>query len=199
MSGQEESGFQPEEALKVIHRMVEQTRSDWRSDRFLYLLWGWMVFVSAWTQYMLMVWARVSWHGMVWPVGLGIALIGHTVYLWRRGRRRRARTYVGQFLGHLWTAFGITLFLLLWCVGQKSGGMRWDIVYPVLILMYGMGTYIAGGALRFRPLMVGGISNWVLGVVACFLSFDLQLPLLALAVALSYIAPAYMLKRDHHV
>jgi hypothetical protein len=65
------------------------------------------------------------------------------------------------------------------------------------MLIYGTWLFISGGALKFRPLIFGGIINWVIGAIAFFADFEQQLILLALAVLLGYILPGHLLKSRH--
>jgi len=63
------------------------------------------------------------------------------------------------------------------------------------MMVYGIWLFISGGTIRFKPLMIGGIINWILAMAAFFVSFDQQLLLLALAVLLGYIIPSYLFKK----
>ena len=66
--------------------------------------------------------------------------------------------------------------------------------YPMVLMVYGLWLFISGGAIKFKPLIIGGIINWLIGIISFFVPFDLQLLLLAAAVLLGYIIPGYMLK-----
>ena len=70
--------------------------------------------------------------------------------------------------------------------------------YPMVMLVYGIWLFISGGALRFRPLIIGGMLNWALAIVAFFYTFDIQLIILAIAVLGGYIIPGHMLKARHN-
>ena len=71
--------------------------------------------------------------------------------------------------------------------------------YPLVMLIYGIWLFISGGALKFRPLIIGGIVNWLLGITAFFFAFEMQLLILALAVLLGYIIPGHLLKRKFEI
>jgi len=62
------------------------------------------------------------------------------------------------------------------------------------IVFYGLGTFVSGKILRFRPFVIGGIINWLLAGAAVFFSFDYQMLFGAAAIAISYLIPAYLLK-----
>jgi hypothetical protein len=93
-----------------------------------------------------------------------------------------------------WIAFGASLFIVL-TLGGKVG---WEVTYPVVILLYGIGTFISGGVLRFLPLILGGIACWVISCIAFFVSFDIQLLLLAGSLLVAYIIPGHLLKYNYN-
>lgn len=60
-----------------------------------------------------------------------------------------------------------------------------------------MWLFVSGGYLRFKPLIIGGICNWIIAIVATYVEFDIQLLLLALAVLVGYIIPGHMLSSHY--
>jgi predicted PurR-regulated permease PerM len=48
--------------------------------------------------------------------------------------------------------------------------------------------------LQFRPLVVGGIINWLLACTAVFFHFDYQMLFAAAAILISYLIPGYLIK-----
>ena len=76
----------------------------------------------------------------------------------------------------------------------------WDkIVFPFFIMLYGLGTFISGCILQFRPLVVGGIIASALAIGAAFATYDYQMLFGAAAILISYIIPAYIMRsRNKH-
>jgi hypothetical protein len=73
----------------------------------------------------------------------------------------------------------------------------WLHAWPFFILFYGMGTFISGKFLQFRPLVIGGIFNWVLALACLFVPYDYQMLLAALAILTSYIIPGHLLNNTN--
>ena len=65
---------------------------------------------------------------------------------------------------------------------------------PAYLALYGMPTVISGSILRFRPLIVGGVTCWVLSILSPFVAYEYQLLLLAAAVVAGWIIPGYLLR-----
>jgi hypothetical protein len=62
------------------------------------------------------------------------------------------------------------------------------------MLIYGMWLFVSGSALKFRPIIIGGIINWTLAVISFYYGYEDQLMILGMAVLLGYIIPGHMLK-----
>jgi membrane protein implicated in regulation of membrane protease activity len=72
--------------------------------------------------------------------------------------------------------------------------------YPIIMFLYGLGTFVSGGILKFRPLVWGAVGAWATGIAALFVTFQHQLILLAISVLVSYLIPGYLLsKSQQHV
>lgn len=98
-------------------------------------------------------------------------------------------------MGYLWSGMAVSFFVLSFIINflqtDKNG---WLYCYPFFILMYGLGTFVSGKILQFRPLVVGGIINWILACIAVFFDFDYQMLFAAAAILTSYLIPGYMIK-----
>lgn len=70
-------------------------------------------------------------------------------------------------------------------------------MYPIILMLYGMPTFLSGAIMRFKALMFGAVVCWVLAVVATFVDPLNTLLLLALAVITAWIVPGYILKAKY--
>jgi hypothetical protein len=63
-------------------------------------------------------------------------------------------------------------------------------------MLTGLPTFITGQAMRFRPLMLGGVLFWIAGVAMLFVTGPLGvLVIYCVAMVLGYILPGILLKR----
>jgi hypothetical protein len=63
----------------------------------------------------------------------------------------------------------------------------------VIVLLYGMGTFVSGRLLKFKPLVIGGVIAWLCGILSFGQPFDIQLLILMVAIVASYIVPGHLL------
>jgi hypothetical protein len=188
---QQQSNFSPDESLKLIQAMIGKAKSEFTDNAFYFLMWGWLVLASALLQYVLFVWIKVNWHYMAWL--LIVPAIVYTIFRSTRdASKRKVTTYIDESIGALWQGIGISfnaLMAIFFIIG-------WQQAYPFFILMYGIGTFISGGIIRFKPLQVGGALCWVLAVLTALLPYAEQILMLALAILISYLIPGYLLKKQ---
>jgi hypothetical protein len=189
-----EENFSPRQSLELIESMINKTKANISENRFYFLLWGWIAFTGIMGQFILKVLLQYKHHYVVWFivfVGVAITLIHSN----KKGRQKRVRTYLGENMGNLWTGMGVSFFVLGFIISNLGvQGTGWLISYPFYILLYGLGTFVSGRMLQFKPLVVGGIINWVLACVSVFFSFDYQMLFAAAAIVASYLVPGYLLK-----
>lgn len=176
------------ESLDVIRRMIATAQNEIKDDSFYYLVWGWLVFSASVLHYALMS-ASYANDFLPWVVLMPLGGILTGWYTWRYERNQKAHTYVEEVMKYVLIAFLVSLFTVLFFMSKL--GLA---TYPIVMLVYGMWLFVSGGAIRFRPLILGGVINWVIGIGAFFATFPVQLLLLATAVLLGYIIPGHMLK-----
>lgn len=176
------------ESLEIIQNMISAAKNDFKADAFIFLLWGWLVFIASISQYIL-AYMRSPYQGWPWmlmPVG-GIVT---AVYSMRKRKKEKAKTHVEDFLKYLWIAFTAGLLVILF-----FNKMEYVQILPVIITLYGIGLFVSGGALKFKPLIIGGIFCWACAIAGFMIQNAELLLIVALAVLGGYIIPGYMLKR----
>ena len=176
-----------QESLQIIHEMIAAAKNNIKADAFIFLLWGWLVFIASMGQFT-MVKMNMEDSGMVWwlmPLG-GIIT---PIYIVLKRKKDKTRTYVSEFIKFVWIAFTVTLLIILFC-----NSMAYMQVLPIIMALYGIGLFLSGGALKFKPLIIGGIFCWVCAIAGFETQNVYQLLILAVAVLGGYIIPGYLLK-----
>lgn len=189
-----EKDFSPEESLQLIQSMITKTKDAVAVDSFYLLFWGWLVFVCCVVEYVLMVYFKYPYHSFVWwtmPVG-GIV---SAVYSTRQAKKRKSTTYIEEALGYLWIAIGVAFFVMVF-INVISDA--WKTAFTYYILMYAIGTFVSGKLIRFQPLVIGGLLNFILAAVSIKFNFADQLLIGAVAILTSYIIPGHLLRIRHN-
>jgi len=186
-----ETQFTEQQSIKVIHEMIENTKAKFRDNGFFYLLWGWLVLIASISHFIMMnLGYEYAW--LPWPVMMIGGGIVSGIAGYRLGKKASVKTFFDTAIVSLWYAFTITLFIIL--VASGVGRISWDTANVLIIALYGLGTFISGNMMKFKPLIWGGIFSWVVAIVGLFLSSYYSLPLVTISIIIAYLIPGYMLK-----
>ncbi len=184
-----EENFTPAESLRLIQSMIEKTKGRLSGNSHYFLLWGWLTFAACTGQFVLKHFLGYEKHYQVWGV-VFIGIVGSIYFAVRDARTRKVKTYVDEMMTHLWIGMGITFFIVSMILGKIGWG---STVFPFFMVLYGLGTFVTGSVIKFKPLIIGGIVSWILAVIAVYLSYDYQILMGALAILISYIIPGHLL------
>lgn len=183
----ENENFKPEESLRLIDTMINKAQNKLQENGFLFIFWGWLVFLVA-TSFYILVQMKIENSWVVWyamPAG-GIFTM---FYAMRKSKKENVKSFVDDYMMYIGIAFGISLTIIL--------VMGWKLqlnCYPMVILLYALTTFIYGGILKFMPLVIFGALSFPISIGAFFVDFHTQILLLALSVLVSYIIPGHMLQ-----
>ena len=184
--------FSHEEGLKTIYAMIASTRGSIGNNYRYYLLWGYLVTIACILEYLFIRIMHYNQHYLVWPVLMGLGLVVSAVFALQQQRTSTHKTFIGSIMAYLWIGWLFSFLALLLFLNLTG---IYNLILPVTMVMYGLGIFISGGVISFRPLIYGGIIAWVAAVVAYFQVYQVQLLFTALVVIVSYIIPGHLLKR----
>lgn len=185
----EEQKLNPAESLQIINNMINTAKNKLADDGFLLIFWGWLIFAAAIIQYTAII-AHLPHSKWIWAIFIPTGAVVSVIYGIRQKKKEKVRTYLDSYLGYSWTAFIIALSLTLAFMSEH--GFR--STYFFLMLLYGMATFISGGLLSFRPLVVGSFFSFAAAVVSAFTGDAELLLCLSAALLFSYIIPGHLLQ-----
>lgn len=181
----------PQESLSIIQSMIDKTKHSLSDGSHYFLLWGYAVFLGCITQYSLLV-VGYQRHYYAWSIIL-LAIIVHNIFIFRDAKKQRVLTFIEDANGQLWMGIGIA-FGLMSIMFFKIG---YQYCFPFYILFYGLGSFVSGKLIKFKPLVIGGIISYVLSVTAVFTSYPTQILITAISILISYIIPGHLLRSQY--
>lgn len=185
------SQFSEKEALSVIQEMVNVSQRNFKQDAKHLLWWGWLIFAAA-VIHILFLYVEIQQGYFIWAVALIVGFSGSFYMGWKEKREANSRSYIDRVSNYLWIGSMAPLAITLG-LGTIHG---WTYAYPIFMAIYGWGTFVNGKLLKFVPLVWGGIGAWIIGFATLFVGEQWLLPMLALAVLVSYLIPGHMLKNS---
>ena len=186
-----------QQELEIIARIRgEATSQKVLVGENLFLAWGYPAAIFLLLEFAaLMLW-HADWCYWLWA---GIPLFGFPLMMYFMNEdyeRTHSRTLEQNVVMQLWLFIGFAC-----CVGGFAIGFAG--IFPLcgnslIGLLTGMGCFITGVILHFRPKTICGIIASFLSIVPLFLQGDLwpwQLPVTALIVVIALIIPGHLFRR----
>ena len=88
--------------------------------------------------------------------------------VWTLARQRNRFTKV--ILTKSWCMYSERFIFTHFCAGLHA--KTWSVYsYPMVLVVYGMWLFISGGTMKFNPLIIGGVINWIIACIAVFVEF----------------------------
>lgn len=179
------------ESLRIIKEMIETSRNNFKDNGFFFLLWGWLALIASLLHFILL-YIGYEYHYLPWPVLMSAGAIVSVIAGIKIGKKARVMSHIDKTIIYLWWGFFITIVILLFAA--SAGKLPWTTSTPLIIAMVGLGTFASGGALKFPPLIIGGIAAWIISVITLFIPYTYVLLMTALSIIIAYLIPGYMLK-----
>lgn len=185
----ENTNLEATESMDIINKMITNAKSKLADDGFLLIFWGWVVIAAALIHYSTLK-LNIQHGEYAWAILMPLGGIISAVYGYKQGKKKKVKTYVGTYLGYLWGAFGIGMVLTLVCMPQY--GIK--VTYFMLMILYGVATFVCGGILNFKPLIIGSLLSFACAILSNFCGEVDQLLIISIALLCSYVIPGHLLR-----
>ncbi len=192
-----EETLKPEQSLQVISNMIHAAKNKLADDGFHIIFWGWNVTICALFHYITLR-LGYQWGGWCWAIAMPLGGIISSIQGRKESKSKKVRTHVETYLAYLWGGFLIAMFITL-ALGYLHGI---KVTYFILMLLYGVSTFITGGILNFKPLIIGSLFSFAIAIISVYMGDIDQFLCIAASLICSYIIPGHLLRskyRSQHV
>jgi hypothetical protein len=188
-----EDPFNENQSLQVIRDMIEVSKNNLKSDGILFIIWGWVLFFSAFTRFLLrtfIVTPQISFYvNLVLIILFIICIIISVRYIYRR--RRMVKTYTGEILHYLW---GAIIFLNLYILFfQLNSNINIDWLFSQYMLMLALGTFVTGGIIKFKPLIYCSIIIFAFVQISLLFHKEFSILIASLSFIIGLSLPGHIL------
>lgn len=184
----ETNDISPQQSLDLIQAMIKQAQGNLLNNSFYFILWGWAILLANLGMYGLYKFTDFPYPYMVWLVAIP-AWVVTMIYGSKQGRKAGKKTHLDKINMWMWICFGFSILPFL--IFMSKIGYN---VNPVVLVITAVPTFLTGIILKFRPLVMGGVSFYIFGTL-CFMVSPLDQYLVgAVAIACGYLIPGYLLK-----
>ena len=179
-----------DESLNLIADMIGQAKRNVAvGGSFYFLLWGWVVMTANFGHYLISTFDWYENPQIVWVITIPAA-IASMVYGAMKSKKQFVKSHLDRLYSYIWLAVFIGVMIVLFLTPGVG-----SYVNAIILTFAGVGTFVSGIALRFNPLVMGGIALWVASVVAFNLGPIDQYLVGGIGIFAGYIVPGYLLKR----
>ena len=147
------------ERLDLIENMLAAGRRKTESWGWTFLLWGVAYYVA-------IAWATWGRSNLAWPVTM-IAAAVVTGLVAASKKSGEPQTTIATSIGAIWTALGISMFLLFFSLGF-SHRIEFHLWVAMIGTMLGMANAISGMILKWKVQLACAMVWWAAAVFACF-------------------------------
>lgn len=186
----ENKELSPQESLDLIQTMIGRARKRYSDNSFFFLFWGWITLSASLAHYYLGTFTDFEDPYIGWVLTIPGAIIS-AIKGSRMDKASKVTNYTDKLYGWLWASLGAAIFIIIF----NGELLRWQVV-PFIMLLAGVGTLVSGAMMNFRLLQLGSIAFWVLAFIAFRQPEYTQMLLMALAVAIGYLVPGYVMKQN---
>lgn len=147
------------ERLALIETMIAEGRSTTESWGWTFVLWGVAYYVA-------MAWSTWGHSDLAWPVTMTAACVLMVVLVARK-KRSRPETTLGRAMSAIWTAAGVSMFVLLFSLAL-SGRYEPHSFVAIVGAMLGSTNAASSLILKWKMQFACAAVWWAAAVTACF-------------------------------
>lgn len=193
----DKNNLTPEESLAIINKAISNFKMNYKENGKTFLLWGWMLTLASFSHYVILriLHSKEAFEldGLfsmgIWVVFGLVAFIIQFFMERKINRDKKVYSYLDSSLKKIGfvtaVSFSIAIFI---CIKQGI------IPPPIMLLVGGIITTIAGILLKFNPLIIGGIAFFIFSIATTFVSNEYISLITGAAIICGYLIPGYFLK-----
>jgi hypothetical protein len=182
--------IQPQNQLQLIESMIQKARNDFQESGTLYLMWGFVLLFCSLVQFIGLYFYSSNW-SFIWML-TWVTVIAQIFILRKQKKKQGARSYTDEIMGAIWIVFFICMVLLAYILGSQKA---FPSILPVILVMYGIPTFLSGTLIKFNLLKWGGVGCWVLAILCSLTPLNFQILFIGAAVIIAWIIPGIFLRK----
>lgn len=177
------------ESLKLITEMIGKAKGSYHSNGTSAILWGLVIFFCSIFEFFEMQFNFDIGFNIWWL--MFVALVPQFYLMLKSSSKKNFESYEEKTMSFVWWAFAASVVMMMFF----NSYYRPSHSESLFLMLFGMPTFITGGMFRFKPMIIGGITCWILFVVSIYTSLKINLLLMALAALSAWLVPGIILHK----
>ena len=178
-----------EERLVLISDMISRAKKNFaHGSSFHFLLWGWVISLANFGHYVLDKFDLYEIPFIVWLITIPAAFASFW-YGFKKTKNANAKSHIDKVYSSLWISITVMVAICLIFMGKLGFNHN-----PIIMLFTGLGTFVSGILMRYKPIIYGGVILWVGACMGLMTTITNQQLIAGIVVILGHLIPGYMLR-----
>jgi hypothetical protein len=191
--------------------MIKKARNSYLDDGFSPILWGGTITLCAFST-LLLVQFNVPVKGFVSPwLLVFVSLAIQLYYNFKQHKNKQVKTWNETAMSYVWGAFGACMLLGTFVKPFLEKMLHVEKYNSIdtfsIFLLYGFPTFVTGGIMKFKPMVVGGIICFGCAIASIYVRYGsinndikhmLAMLLVIIAACSAWLIPGIILRRNYN-
>ena len=187
----------PEESFEIINKAISNLKMNYKDSAKIFLLWGWLLTLASFSNFIILkiLHAKEAYNlmGFYSLVNWGVFCIIGFIFLFfmerKLNKEKKVYSYLESNIKNIWIVAAASFFIaVILCVKLEIAPP------PIMLLIAGIATTTSGLLIKFRPLIIGGMTFFIFSIATTFVSNEYIALIVGVALVCGYLIPGYLLK-----
>jgi len=193
----DKNNLAPEESFDLINKAISNFKVNYKESAKTFLLWGWILTLASFSNFIILkILHSKEAYELMGLYSLGnwgvFGLIGFIFLFFmvrKINKEKKVYSHLESYIKNLWMVTAASFFIaILLCIKLEIAPP------PIMLLIGGIATTTSGLLIKFKPLIIGGMSFFVFSIATTFVSNEYIALIVGVAVICGYLIPGYLLK-----
>ena len=193
----DKNNLTPEESFKIINKAISNFKINYRVYANTFLLWGWILTLASFSNFIILkiLHSKEAYELMgLYSLGNWVVfgIIGFIIlYFMERkiNKDKKVYSYLESYIKKLWIVAAASFFIaIILCIKLEIAPP------PIMLLIAGIATTTSGLLIKFKPMIIGGMSFFIFSIATTFVSNEYIALIVGAAIICGYLIPGYLLK-----
>jgi hypothetical protein len=189
----ESQKFTPQESLQLISQVIEDAKTRFEENGFIYVFWGLLIATVAYAQFILLQneYYAINWYPyFLIPVGVAFSAL---YYARKRKRENKKSNQISNIISKMWLTLGINKMIL----GFLFAPILAENLSPIILILLSIGIFVSAVALKSNALFISGIFINIAGIVCFKVDWEYQSLVLGTVSLIAVAIPGLIMMRNY--
>ncbi len=193
----DKNNLSPEDSFNIINKAISNFKMNYKEGAKTFLLWGWLLTLASFSNFIILkILHNKEAYELMGLYSLGnwvvFGIIGFIIqfFMLRKvDKNKKVYSYLDTYLTKLGQVTAASFFIaIILCIKLEIAPP------PIMLLIAGIATTTSGLFIKFRPMIIGGMSFFIFSIATTFVSNEYIALIVGAAIICGYLIPGYFLR-----